>query len=152
MQKCVKAGTSFRLYTGTAVAVMGIVLLGLGQWTLLDSWISTAIFVVGFIACLYGFFLIWKDLLLDVGCPRESPSRVEGKFLGAFHLNGCYFRAYEQPGENGSKRFRLVSWPQYSAEREAACIRYMVHEGLVEEFWPQMSEKIKSEANWAFLR
>jgi hypothetical protein len=152
MQKFVKAGTSFGLYTGTAIAIMGIVLLGLGTWTLLDSGLRTAIFVAGFVACLYGFFLICRDLLLDLGCPREARLKSEGNFPGAFHLNGFFVKAYEQPGKNGSKQFRLVSWPRFSPEREAACIRYIVHEGLIEEFWPHMSEKIKLEANWAFLR
>jgi hypothetical protein len=36
-------------------------------------------------------------------------------------------------------------------EREAACIRYLVNEGLIEELWPQMSQKIKEEADWAFF-
>jgi hypothetical protein len=38
-----------------------------------------------------------------------------------------------------------------SAKQEAACIRYMVNEGLIEEFWPDMNKKIKEEADWAFL-
>ena len=29
--------------------------------------------------------------------------------------------------------------------------RYMVNEKLIEEFWPEMSKKIKEEADWAFL-
>ena len=36
------------------------------------------------------------------------------------------------------------------SEQEAACIRYLVNEGLIEELWPKMSQRIKEEADWAF--
>jgi hypothetical protein len=51
----------------------------------------------------------------------------------------------------GSKQFRLVSSPKVSPEQEAAYIRYIVNEGLIEDWWPQMNKKITEEANWALL-
>jgi hypothetical protein len=74
-----------------------------------------------------------------------------GVVTGRFRLNGYSFEAYEREGENGSKQFRLVSSAKVNPEREAACIRYMVNEGLIEDLWPEMSKKIKEEADWAFL-
>jgi hypothetical protein len=65
-------------------------------------------------------------------------------------MNGYFFEAYERDGENGGKQFRLLSSPKLDSEGEAACIRYLVNEGLVDELWPQMSQKIKEEADWAF--
>ena len=65
-------------------------------------------------------------------------------------MNGYFFEAYERDGENGSKQFRLLSSPKLDSDREAACIRYLVNEGLIDELWPQMSQKIKEEAAWAF--
>jgi hypothetical protein len=107
--------------------------------------------VIGFVACLGGFVPLWKDLPDASVVGHESLVRSQGNFLGRFHLNGCSFEAYEKEGENGSKQFRLVSSPKVSPEREAACIRYMVNEGLIEDLWPEMSKKIKEEADWAFL-
>lgn len=36
-------------------------------------------------------------------------------------------------------------------DQEAAIIRYLVHEGLIDDMWPQSSKKIQEEANWAFF-
>ena len=47
----------------------------------------------------------------------------------------------------GEQRISVVSSPRIIAEQEAACIRYMVHEGLIEELLPQMSKKITEETD-----
>jgi hypothetical protein len=151
MREFRKANTTWELCVGSVLAVIGILLIGFAGWKMLDLWISTTIYVAGSIACLGGFFLIWKDLLEAAAFPDESLPRSEGNFLGRFRLNGYSFEAYEQKGENGRKQFRLVSSPKVSPEREAACIRYIVNEGLIEDLWPQRSKKIKEEADWAFL-
>jgi len=47
----------------------------------------------------------------------------------------------------GEQRISVVSSAKIIAEQEAACIRYMVHEGLIEELLPQMSKKITEETD-----
>jgi len=140
--------TTRELCVGTFLAVIGIVLIGVAGSEMLDDWIRTAMYVAGFVGCLGGFLLIWKDL---AAAAVLSLARPKGNFLGEFRLNGYFLEAYEREGENGSKQFRLVSSPKMEPEREAACIRYLVNEGLIEELWPQMSQKIKEEADWAFF-
>jgi hypothetical protein len=54
-------------------------------------------------------------------------------------LNGYFFEAYEREEENGSKQFQLLASPNIDPQREAACIRYLVNGGLIEDLWPQMS-------------
>jgi hypothetical protein len=105
--------------------------------------------VAGSAGCFGGFFLIWKDLVAGA---VFSLARPKDNFLGEFRLNGHFFEAYECGGENCSKQFRLLSSPKMDPEREAACIRYLVNEGLIDELWPQRCQKIKEEADWAFLR
>ena len=104
-------------------------------------------YVAGFIAFLGGAYPIWRDLIAS---EAHSLARPKGKFLGEFRLNGYFFEAYERDGVNGSKQFRLLSSPNMDPDQEAACIRYLVNEGLIEELWPRMSGKIKEEAGWAF--
>ena len=104
-------------------------------------------YVAGFIAFLGGAFPIWRDLIAS---EAHSLARPKGKFLGEFRLNGYFFEAYEREEENGVKRFRLLASPVMDSAREAACIRYLVNEGLIEELWPKMSQRIKEEADWAF--
>jgi hypothetical protein len=41
--------------------------------------------------------------------------------------------------------------PSVSPALEAAFIRYIIHEGLIEDLLPQMSNQIEEEAGWAFL-
>jgi len=139
--------TTWEVWVGTCLSVVGIVLIGVGGTEMLDDWIRPAMYVAGFTAFLGGALLIWKDLVASEAC---SPARPKGKFLGQFRLNAYFFEAYERDGENGSKQFRLLSSPKMGPEQEAACIRYLVNEGLIEELWPRMSGKIKEEAGWAF--
>jgi hypothetical protein len=139
---------TWEVCAGTCLSVVGIVLIGVGGAALLDDRIRPVMYVAGFIAFLGGAFLIWRDL---VASEAYSLPRPKGKFLGEFRLNGYFFKAYEREGENGSKQFRLLSTPKMDPDQEAACIRYLVNEGLIEELWPRMSGKIKEEADWAFL-
>ena len=112
------------------------------------SYNTGTLYVAGFVGCLGGCLLMWKDL---AAAAVLSPARPKGNFLWEFRLNGYFLEAYEREGENGGKQFRLVSSPKMEHEREAACIRYLVNEGLIEELWPRMSQKIKEEADWAFF-
>ena len=119
--------TTWEVWVGTFLSVVGIVLIGVGGAELLDDWIRPVMYVAGFIAFLGGGFLIWRDL---VASEAYSLPRPKGQFLGEFHLNGYFFKAYEREGENGSKQFRLLSSPKMDPEQEAACIRYLVNEEI----------------------
>ena len=138
---------TWRICVGTFLSVVGIVLIGIGGCEMLDDRVRPVMYIAGLIVSLSGAFLIWRDL---VAYEAYIPARAKGKFLGKFRMNGYFFEAYERDGENGSKQFRLLSSPKLDSEREAACIRYLVNEGLIEELWPKMSQKIKEEADWAF--
>jgi hypothetical protein len=146
-----KSDMTLELCFGSIIAVIGIALIGFAGWKAFDFWTSTTLYVAGFLACLGGFVPLWKDLPDASVVAHESMVGSENNFLGRFRLNGCSFEAYEREGANGSKQFRLVSSPKISPEREGARIRYMVNEGLIENLWPEMSNKIKEEADWAFL-
>jgi hypothetical protein len=139
--------TAWEVYGGTVLAVLGVVLIGVGGSEMHEHWVRTTMYVAGFIACLSGTFLIWTDLAAVV---VFSLTRPKGNFLGEFRLNGNFFEAYEREEKNGTRRFRLLASSMMDSAREAACIRYLVNEGLIEELWPQMSQKIKEEADWAF--
>jgi hypothetical protein len=139
--------TTWEMWVGTCLSIVGIVLIGVGGSEILDDRIRPAMYVAGFLAFLGGAFLIWRDLFAS---EAHSLARPKGKFLGEFRLNGHFFEAYERDEENGSRQFRLLSSPKMDPEQEAACIRYLVNEGLIEELWPRMSGKIKEEASWAF--
>jgi hypothetical protein len=139
--------TTREIYGGIFPVVVGIVLMGVGGSEMIADWIRAVMYLAGFIACLAGALLIWKDF---VAAPGFSQARLKGNFLGEFRLNGYFFEAYEREEEDGSKQFRLLSSPKMGPEWEAACIRYLVNEGLIEEFWPQMSQKIEEETAWAF--
>ena len=82
--------------------------------------------------------------------PRGSQQHRRN-FLGRFRLNCYTFEAYEQNGLHGNRELHLVSFRKIGCEQEAALIRYLVNEGLIEELWPQMSRKIMDETGWAFL-
>jgi hypothetical protein len=142
---------TLELCIGSIIAVIGIVLIGVAGLYAFDFWTSATLYVAGFLACLGGFVPLWKDLPDASVVAHESSVGSENNFLGRFRLNGCSFEAYEREGANGSKHFRLVSSAKIIPEREAACIRYMVNEGLIEDLWPELSKKIKEEADWAFL-
>ena len=42
--------------------------------------------------------------------------------------------------------------PGITAQKEAALIRYIVNEGLIENISRGMSKKIEEEAGWAFFQ
>ena len=109
------------------------------------------IYVGGSLLFLSGLFLIWIDANRLAAVRYVPALESRGMYLGKFQLNGYLFEAYERQGNNGGKEFRLVSSPSVSPAREAAFIRYIIQEGLIENLWPQMSKQIEEDANWAFL-
>jgi hypothetical protein len=44
----------------------------------------------------------------------------------------------------------LSAFPSITCEQEAALIRYLVNEGLVENLVQGLSKRIEGETNWAF--
>jgi hypothetical protein len=66
-------------------------------------------------------------------------------------LHDRVIEAYERTASDGRREFRLMSDPSISPAKEAACVRYMVNEGLIENMWPQMSKQIVEDADWAFV-
>jgi hypothetical protein len=150
MQETNKRDSSSHLLAGVLIADLGLLLIPLGGWDGLKTDTRILIYVGGSLLFLSGLFLICVDEIgLVVG--QKSSLEYKGKYLGSFQLNGYLFEAYERDGNDGGKEFRLVSSPPVSPAQEAAFIRYIIHEGLIEDFLPQMSEQIEEEASWAFL-
>ena len=137
------------------VAYLGIALIGFGGSYSLGLWLPWLIYLAGFTLLVAGFFLAWKDLSRVGNLPKEPmPDQPEPEvfYLGSFDLNGYSFKAYERGTANGGRQFRLISFPPLTPEREAAFIRYIVNEGLIENIWPETSKKLQEEANWAFFK
>ncbi len=151
MQKLLKTKVTFEQCIGWLFAGSGILMMCVAGSENPDLEINIDIYVASSVTCLCGFILVWKDVVQTAVIRRESWAGSGGKYLGKFRLNDYTLEAYEREGENGCKQFRLVSLARFSPEREAAYIRYMVGEGLIEAWWPEMSNEIKEEADWAFF-
>jgi hypothetical protein len=83
--------------------------------------------------------------------PNPTAVAVREKFLGEISLNGYLLEAYEQEFDCREKQFRLRAFPGLDSEHEARYIRYLIHEGFIDQRWPRASGKIKEKAGWAFL-
>ena len=141
----------WQLCLGYILIIVGIGLIDFSETQTLRSWVQVGICATGVLAPISGLFLIWKARSESALSARGVLAKSEGNFLGRFRLNRYTFEAYEQNGLYGNQELHLVSSPRISSEKEAACIRYLVNEGLIEELWPQMSRQIIEETNWAFL-
>jgi hypothetical protein len=138
---------------GILLVCFGMALIGFGRWYNLDVPQGLSVYLAGFIFCMGGlFYLWWKD-------PSDEPSEDElpqpgskNIYLGNLHLNGYSLRAYECQTDCDGTRFRLVSIPAVRPHKEAALIRYIVNEGLIENISRSMSNKIEEEAGWAFFQ
>jgi hypothetical protein len=139
------------LFMGVVTADLGMLLIGLGGWSTLNLETRILSYVSGGILSFSGLVFIWIDAIrMTVArCGRVLTS--EGNYLGEFELNGYLFDAYERGINNGVSEFRLLSTPPVNPVQEAAFIRYLVNEGLIEIMWPNMSRRIEEEASWAFL-
>ena len=151
MQETNKRDSTWHLFAGVLAADFGMLLIGLGGWDALKTDTRILIYVGGSLLFLSGLFLIWMDAVRLAALRHEPALESAGVYLGKFQLNGYLFEAYEREGDNGGKEFRLVSTPPLSPAREAAFIRYIIQEGLIDDLWPQMSKQIEEESNWAFL-
>ena len=135
---------------GVLAADLGVSLLGLGAWDALKSDMRILIYLAGTVCLLSGLSLVWLDTITLSVLSKESPLTANGVYLGRFKLNNCSFVAYERAANDGRTEFRLVASPLIDPAKEAAVVRYMVNEGLIENLWPQMSKQIEQDANWAF--
>ena len=151
MRKARRESSGWPVCLGIFMAYVGIALIGFGGWYSLEPSLRWLIYLAGSIVFLAGLFLLWKDLLNAPACLGQPISPRDGHFLGEFELNGHFFKAYEIETAQDGRQFRLFSYPQLTPKREAAFIRYMVNEGLVEDLWRGFSKKIEEEATWAFL-
>jgi hypothetical protein len=151
MQDTNKRDSVWHLCGGVFMANLGMLVIALGGWDALRTQTRILIYIGGSLLFLSGLFLIWIDANRLAAARHVPALGVGGMYLGKFRLNGYLFEAYERKGNNGGKEFRLVSSPGISPAQEAAFIRYMIHEGLIENLWPQMSKQIEDDANWAFL-
>jgi hypothetical protein len=141
-----------QLWLGLVLTIVGIELIATAALQPVEQAVDCAIYIAGFATFGGGLALVWKDFYNSADFRSEAPSKLSGRYLGAFRLNGYHIRAYERERtEDNCKEFRLLSTPKMDAELEAACIRYLVNEALIEEFWPRMSKKIAEEARWAFF-
>ena len=136
---------------GVVTADLGILLIGLGGWNVLNSETRMLNYAGGSILFLSGLVLIWIDARHSKVAWNGPTLTPEGIYLGKFELNGHLFEAYERRTNNDTSEFRLLSSPSVNPAQEAAFIRYLVNEGLIEAMWPDMSRQIEEEANWAFL-
>ena len=142
--------SAWHLYASVLFNGLVMALICSGALDAVDLWIRVLIYLNAFVLCLGGLYLILKEpfrkALLD-----EPTTESKSICLGAFHLNGHSFEAYERETDYGGRQFRLRSYPSVNPDQEAAIIRYLVHEGLIDDMWPQSSKKIQEEANWAFF-
>lgn len=150
MQDIKQKDSAWHLWAGVLMADSGILLIGLGGWNSLDPETQILICLSGIILLIGGLFLIGIDAIRVAAVSRGSIPKSGGAYLGEFELNGHFFEAYEREGDNGRREFRLISSPPVCPEQEAAFVRYMVHEGLIESLWPQTRKQIEEKANWAF--
>jgi hypothetical protein len=138
------------LFMGLVTAELGMLLIGLGGWNALYFETRMLNYAAGSILFLSGLVLIWIDARRMKVAWNGPALTSEGTYLGKFELNGHLFEAYERRANNGASEFRLLSSPSVNPAQEAAFVRYLVNEGLIEAMWPNMSRQIEEEANWAF--
>jgi hypothetical protein len=134
------------LMMAIVIAELGTLLIALGGWDAFNFETRMLICVCGSITFLGGL------LLNSMAVVRNEPALIpRGSYLGKFQLNGYLFEAYEQGADHYVREFRLLSSPSVDPAQEAAFIRYLVREGLIESMWPEISRQIEESAKWAFL-
>ena len=141
----------WKFVLGILAADLGVALLGLGAWEALNNKTQFLVYLGGGICLLSGLSLIWLDTIRLSAAGNQPAFNSNGVYLGKFKLNRYLFEAYECVAHDGRREFRLVSHPPVSFAKEAAFVRYMVNEGLIEDMWPHISKQIEEDSNWAFV-
>jgi hypothetical protein len=149
--KTPKRESPWQFVLGVLAADLGIALLGLGAWEALNNETRILVYLGGSICLSFGLSLIWLDTISLSAAGNQPVLSANGVYLGKFKLNNYLFEAYERAAHDGRREFRLVSHPPVSFAKEAAFVRYMVNEGLVEDMWPQITKQIEEDSNWAFV-
>ena len=149
MLKVLEKQTAWRLCVDILLAGLGTALLGFAEWNSLEFSTWWPIYLAGSFLLLGGLFLIWNGPWC-APVKEEPMPEADGVYLGKFNLNGYTFKAYERETVDGSRQFRLSAFPSITCEQEAALIRYLVNEGLVENLVQGLSKRIEGETNWAF--
>lgn len=146
-----KRESPWQFVLGVIMADISVLLIGVGGWDALKFENRMLIYVSGLILLLGGLCLIVSDTVKLTESSFRPILTSSGMYLGRFCLNGFLFEAYERETNEGRKEFRLTSTPSVRVAQEAAFVRYIVNEGLVDELWPDLSKRIKAEADWAFV-
>ena len=142
MQKISGARGAWFICVAILLAMLGVGLMGFGIRHLLSTFL---LFI--------GILLFIRKAQQPTSNFQEKPAlQREGIYLRRFDLNGCSFEAYECKSDKNGTQLRQTSFPRLTREQEAAFIRYIVNEGLVETIWPGMGKNIAAEANWAFFK
>ena len=149
--KIPKNESPWRFVVGVLAADLGVALLGLGVWEALNNETRILVYLGGSICLSSGLSLIWLDTSSLSAAGNQPVLGTNGVYLGKFKLNNYLFEAYERAANDGRREFRLVSHPPVSFEKEAAFVRYMVNEGLIEDMWPHISKQIEEDSKWAFV-
>ena len=133
------------------MADISVLLIGVGGWDAVKFEFRMLFYVSGLILLLGGLCLIVLDTVKLTESSFRPIFTSRGMYLGKLCLNGFLLEAYERETNENRKEFRLTSTPPVRIAQEAAFVRYIVNEGLVDELWPDLSERIKAEADWAFV-
>ena len=156
MSKTKNQSVTWYFLAGLLITEAGFGLIAFGELYLPDTWMHHLSYGGVFLFCLGMILLSWqkvrysKTLHLDT-VPNPTAVTVREKLLGEINVNGYLFEAYEQEVDCRGKQFRLRAFPCIDSEHEARYVRYLIHEGFIDQRWPRLSNKIKEEAGWAFL-
>ena len=156
MSKIKDRSVAWHFLAGLLITEAGFSLLAFGELYLPGTWMHHLSYGGVFLVCLGIMLLSWQILpplktLHDDPAANPTAVAVQEKFLGEISVNGCLLEAYEQEIDCRGKQFRLRAFPCIDSEHEARYVRYLIHEGFIDQRWPRVSNKIKEEAGWAFL-
>jgi hypothetical protein len=156
MSKTKDQSVTWHFLAGLLITEAGFWLLAFGELYLPGTWIHHFSYGGAFLVCLGMILLSCRKLhrakTLHIGTVQNPPAvAVREKLLGEINVNGYLFEAYEQEVDCRGKQFRLRAFPCIDSEHEARYVRYLIHEGFIDQRWPRASNKIKEEAGWAFL-
>jgi hypothetical protein len=156
MSKNKDQSVTWHFLAGLLITEAGFWLLAFGELNLPGTWMHHLSYGGVFLLCLGMIVLSWRKLPRSKNRhqdPGPSPTAVavREKFLGEIDLNGYLLEAYEQEVDGQGKQFRLRAFPSIDSEHEARYVRYLIHEGFIDQRWPRVNNKIKEEAGWAFL-
>lgn len=156
MSKTKDQSVTWHFLAGLLMTEAGFCLLAFGELYIPGTWMHHLSYGGILLVCLGMMLLSWQKLARSKTLHNDTALNptaiaVREKFLGAISLNGYLLEAYEQEVDCQGKQFRLRAFPRIDSEHEARCVRYLIHEGFIDQRWPAVSNKIKEEAGWAFL-